>query len=133
MVTDFLKSTQKRRVMDGPYKVIRRNTGGAYILADSTTGDLLPRNYAPIHLKSCGPNPVDLSSQDSVDHILNHRRVGRKCEYLVKFSHQDEPQWIPQNLVHNQDSIKFYHSRRNETDSITSTSQFLDGGDVIPE
>jgi len=50
MLKNATKGSKFEATFEGPFKVLRRNKGGAYILQDST-GALLPRNAAPSQMK----------------------------------------------------------------------------------
>jgi len=56
---------------EGPYTVVRRNAGGAYILRDGT-GALLERSYAPSQLKLV-LDDTDESDIYEVEKIITHR------------------------------------------------------------
>ena len=50
MVKDPTRSTKLQPFYEGPYKVLRRNRGGSYLLLDHDN-TLLPRPAAPVHTK----------------------------------------------------------------------------------
>jgi hypothetical protein len=50
MAVNFTRKYKMEPRYEGPYKVIRRNRGGAYVLMDRD-GEVLGRNYAPSQLK----------------------------------------------------------------------------------
>ena len=84
---------------EGPYKVVKRNRGGAYLLMDHD-GVLLHRAYAPAQLLSI-PTPstadTDVSEVFTVNKIIAHRRHGRGYQYLVSWKGCPDSQntWEP--------------------------------------
>jgi transposase InsO family protein len=80
---------------EGPYTVVRRTTGGSYVLKDAT-GEELGRNFAPSQLKLVLD---DFEATDTyvVEKILNHRQgPGGGMEYRVKWKGYKEETWEPQ-------------------------------------
>jgi hypothetical protein len=63
MTTDPLRSTKLEPLREGPFRVLRRNRGGSYILADQL-GNILPRNYAPAQLMAVLPPVADNATSD---------------------------------------------------------------------
>jgi hypothetical protein len=64
---------------EGPFKVLKRNAGGTYVLQDST-GALLSRNSPPDHLKLISYAPDSNSQSYEVQAIVNHRGFQEKNE-----------------------------------------------------
>jgi transposase InsO family protein len=98
MTHDETRSDKLSPVFEGPFKVARRNKGGAYLLTD-TDGTLLPRSYAPSQLIQV-PAPAAPVPHDTVyivDKILRHRRRGNTIQYLTKWKGYDDAHnsWEP--------------------------------------
>jgi len=71
---------------EGPYTVVDRNAGGAYVLKDGT-GAILERAYAPSQLKLV-LDDADESDTYEVERVIAHRphtHDHNKKEYLVKW------------------------------------------------
>jgi hypothetical protein len=94
---------------EGPYTVVNRNTGGAYILRDGT-GALLGRSYAPSQLKLV-LDDEDESNTYEVEKIIAHRPHlldKTKKEYLVKWKNYSSKlnTWEPkENFIEQQLSM----------------------------
>jgi hypothetical protein len=104
---------------EGPYTVVRRNTGGAYVLKDGT-GELLKRNYAPSQLKLV-LDDLDDTDVYEVEKILAHRtdEEGGGVEYFVKW--KDFPSeantWEPEGNFIERKCINDYWRREPTVDS----------------
>jgi len=96
MVIDPVRSSKNEPFYIGPFKVLRRNQGGAYQLLD-TDNTLFPRNVAPSAMKLTRINPIDDEASYVVDKILDHKGSPSSREYLVKWKHFDDSfnAWIP--------------------------------------
>jgi hypothetical protein len=80
---------------EGPYTVVKRTTGGSYVLKDAT-GEELGRNFAPSQLKLV-LDDYDATETYVVEKILNHRQgPGGGMEYRVKWKGYKEETWEPQ-------------------------------------
>jgi hypothetical protein len=55
----------------GPFKVLRRNKGGAYVLQD-TDGNAMHRNFTPSELKLISHEPDETNKSFEVEKILDH-------------------------------------------------------------
>jgi hypothetical protein len=99
------KEGQLAPAYTGPYTVIRKNRGNAYILRDHT-GELMPRNYTSTELKLVSHDEViELDDEGNeikhheLEAVLNHRGEPTEREYLVRFKNlsSDYDEWIPQD------------------------------------
>ena len=79
MSFDELKSTKAQPTYLGPFKVIRRNMGGAYQLLD-TAGNTFTRAPENLKLVKCSK---EFGTSLNVKKILNHRGTRSEREYLV--------------------------------------------------
>jgi hypothetical protein len=93
MVFNELKTSKSEPTYLGPYKVVRRNQGGAYVLSDPR-GKLFKR--APDHLK------LVLRTQDANEanafnavKIIDHRGTIDNREYLVEWFGSDTNTPLP--------------------------------------
>jgi hypothetical protein len=105
MVRLQTKEGQLAPAYTGPYTVIRKNRGNAYILRDHT-GELMPRNYTSTKLKLVSHDEViELDDEGNeikhheLETILNYRGEPTEREYLVRFKNlsSDYDEWIPQD------------------------------------
>ena len=96
MARDPTRNNKLAPLYEGPFKVVRKNRGGASLLLDAD-GILLPRNYAPNQLIPI-PTPVESDEQTYiVEEILKHRqRKSGGYDYQVKWKHHKLPSWEPQ-------------------------------------
>ena len=96
-----------------PYKVLRRNRGGAYILEDST-GALYPRNVPPSHLKTIPNQDADQTSSFEVEAILNHVEDKEGIKYHVRWKDysEDHDSWEPHTSFDDLETISKYWARR---------------------
>ena len=111
MAIDPIRANKLEPRYEGPYKIARRNRGGAYTLMDHD-GTLLSRNYAPPQLMSV-PSPTNPKDHDNVvfvERILNHRKKGNNFEYLVKWKNFDDADntWEPASSFFDISPIVFY-------------------------
>ena len=100
MAKDELKCAKSQPTYLGPYKVIRRNMGGAYILEDNA-GNTIHR--APSALKHVlRTDDATHVHKYNATMILDHRCQEGHFEYLVKWvcddsNVQPKDKWIPQD------------------------------------
>jgi hypothetical protein len=84
----------------GPYFIVRRNRGGAYILKDRN-GKQLTRAYSPNQLKLISSEMTDDDQRLSweIEKILDHKQTGDKLEFLVHWKGFDtiEDSWVKQD------------------------------------
>jgi len=105
---------------EGPFVVVRKNTGGAYVLKDGT-GKTLGRNYAPSQLKLVLDDYDDNPTYE-VEEILNHRNSskGKGVEYLVKWKDYSSEfdTWEPEeNFIERHCIRKYWGSREPQSGS----------------
>ncbi|KAI9329153.1 hypothetical protein BD770DRAFT_449717 [Pilaira anomala] len=88
MVRLQTKNGQLAPSYTGPYEVVPKNRGNAYILKDHT-GTLMPRNYTSVELKPISQDEViELDDEGNeikhyeIEAVLNHRGPPTKREYL---------------------------------------------------
>lgn len=101
---------------EGPYKVVRRNKGGAYVLEDLTK-KLLASNVAPSRMKLVQRDPVeDDSDIFEVQQILAHRPIEgtNDLEYLVRWKgySSEHDSWEPFTSFIETTMIEKYRKRR---------------------
>ena len=85
MAIDPIQGDKLTPRYEGPFTVIRRNTGGAYVLKDGM-GATLGRHYAPSQLKLV-LDDLDDADVYEVEKIIAHRtpEAGGNVEYFVKW------------------------------------------------
>src|SRR5579871_2509182 len=89
MIIDEIRRSKLDLKYEGPFKIIRRNHGGSYILQDND-GTLLPRNYPPLALKLISQDPIISDQAYEVQAILNHKDKGANHYYLVRWKGFDK-------------------------------------------
>jgi hypothetical protein len=96
MMIDSERKNKLEPVYLGPFKVLRRNRGGAYVLQDMQ-GSLLPRNVPASHLKLVSKDSMYDEASFDVEAIIDHRGAENQREYLVKWKHYgpEYNDWIP--------------------------------------
>ena len=107
MATNKNKANKFEANFEGPYKVIRQNKGGAYLLQDAD-GAFLPRNYAADELKIISHDPDDFGTSYVVEKILDHRGKAPSYKYKVKWKGYDAPTWEPASNFDDKATIDRY-------------------------
>ena len=119
MATDSLRTSKAQPRYLGPFQVIKRNTGGAYLLRDAQ-GNSFPR--APEHLKAVIRTTDETKATlYNAKAILDHRGDKPTYEYLISwFTDSNHPQesWIPYDCIENQELIQAYWKRVERDDQI---------------
>jgi hypothetical protein len=114
MVLDPIQGDKFTPRYEGPYTVVCKNTGGAYILKDGT-GALLGRRYAPSQLKLALNSLTEPTYK--VEEILDARSIPEKegvpahTEYLVKWKDYESEfnTWEPEkNFIEKRCIHKFW-------------------------
>jgi hypothetical protein len=113
MSLDPIKGDKLSPRYEGPYTVVRRTTGGSYVLKDGT-GELLGRNFAPSQLKLVLDDFEDTETYE-VEKILDHRDVpGEGVEYYVSWKGYKERTWEPQKNFVERKCITDYWKTRDQ-------------------
>ena len=125
MAVDPIQGDKLMPRYEGPFTVVRRNTGGAYVLKDGT-GKLLGRNYAPSQLKLV-LDDLDDADVYEVEKILAHRssNAGEGVEYLVKWKGypSEANTWEPECQFIERKCIDNYWANHDPNDNVLSRSQ----------
>jgi transposase InsO family protein len=113
MAKDELRTAKAQPRYLGPFTVIRRNRGGAYVLRDAA-GNMLKR--APEALKQITINR-EFGDSTNVERVLDHRGTRQEREYLVKWQGQDDSHnsWVKVQDFDGQASIQTYWKKQNCT------------------
>jgi hypothetical protein len=89
MAVDPIKGGSLSPRYEGPFTVVRKNKGGAYILKDGT-GSLLGRKYAPSQLKLVYEDSDSFLAYE-VEKILDVRRISEGTwEYFTKWKNYSD-------------------------------------------
>lgn len=113
------KAGQLDAVYEGPYTVVRKNQGNAYVLRDET-GVIMPRNYTTAELKLISRDEVvELDDEGNeitnyeVEAILNHRGPPNNYEYLVRWKNYSSEwdEWLPVKNFNDSKIIRDYWKR----------------------
>ena len=99
MIIDVNRQNKFEPKYVGPYTIVRRSRGGAYVLKDST-GDLLdrkiPADQMKLIYKSKRKLDIDRPAYE-VEKIIAHRGTPNKYEYFVHWLNYPEQDrsWVP--------------------------------------
>ena len=115
MRLDPTKKSALQTADEGPFKVLKRSQGGAYLLQDQT-GALLPRNVPPFQLKIISYHADPSEQSFEVHSILNHCGSTQEREYLVKWKHDHPDAWIHHAKFNDLEIIRKYWARRTGHD-----------------
>jgi hypothetical protein len=127
-VKDDVEKSKWIKQNHGPFKVVRRTCGNAYVLEDRT-GNVLASRFPPRALKV-----VDLAEfkPDLMQKILDHEKLPTGAyKYLVKFKGVNESQWISATAFDGGIFIAKYWKALAKKDK--NNSQRLGVGDVRSE
>ena len=115
MTTNKNKKNKLEAQYEGPYMIIRRNKGGAYILQD-TDGTVMPRNYTPSELKIISQDPNEQGKSFVIEKILKHRGDPQNYEYKVKWKNfsKEHNTWEPAANFDDRTIIDAYWTRQAE-------------------
>ena len=113
MVKDPTRSSKLEPYYLGPFKVLRKNRGGAYLLLDSDA-TLFQRAVAPEALKLVRKDPKHDEVSYVVEKILKHRGPQHKREYLVRWKSMpsSEDSWEPAENFNELDCLRRYWSKK---------------------
>ena len=125
MAVDPIRGDKLAAQYEGPYTVVRRTTGGSYVLKDGT-GEELGRKFAPSQLKLVLDDFEETTIYE-VEKILDHReQPGEGVEYLVKwkgYERIEDRTWEPPENFIERKCITDYWKNRNlpEVSSLLQT------------
>lgn len=112
---------------EGPFTVVRKTTGGSYVLRDGTGKDL-GRRFAPSQLKLV-LDDFETTPTYEVEKILQHRKTpGGEVEYLVKwkgYASKDNT-WEPlESFVERACIVSYWKTVGPQKDPMTNPTQQL--------
>ena len=109
----------------GPYTIVRRSRGGAYVLKDAT-GDLLDRRVPADQLKllaKVSKRKIDVEKPIfEIQKIVEHRGEPGHYEYQVQWKgyREDERTWEPQHSFMDHSVIEKYWKARKQAPNTTN-------------
>ncbi|KAG1448544.1 hypothetical protein G6F56_008912 [Rhizopus delemar] len=110
------KAGQLAPAYHGPYTVVRKNKGNAYILRDET-GVLMPRNYTSIELKLISHDEVIEYDDEGneiknyeVEAVIDHRGTPQNREYKVRWKNYscDWDEWLTADKFNDPNTLRSY-------------------------
>jgi len=128
---DYKNKKEKRAAKfmpryDGPYEVIDVNKGASTVTLDIPNAPNLFPTFHTSHLKMWTPNddekypsrtlekpgPINVDGVEEflVDRIIDHKKHGRGCRYLVHFKgygHEDD-RWVSGREMDNNEALETY-------------------------
>jgi hypothetical protein len=111
MAKDVTRTSKWHSKYEGPFEVVRRNNGGAYILKDKTNS-ILPFRFPPSHLKTVAPGQTLMEKSYPIRKILAHAPVPDRpyeYDYYVQFDIPDtSPVWLAAELFDSTIPIEKY-------------------------
>jgi hypothetical protein len=111
MAKDVTRTSKWHSFYEGPFEVIRRNMGGAYILKDSANS-ILPFRFPPSHLKLVTSSTPLIQKSYPVKKILSHLPIKDRpydFDYYVQFDIPDSsPVWITSEMFDSPIPIERY-------------------------
>jgi hypothetical protein len=116
MVRDHHRHSKMDPANEGPFKIVGKNRGGAYVLQD-LTGKLLAHNYQPSALISLSTNPQFPQDSFVVESVLDHQETATGYTYLVRWKgyKEEHDTWEPENNFDDLGAIHHYWHRRGQT------------------
>jgi hypothetical protein len=99
MIVDVNRQNKWEPKYVGPYTVVRRSYGGAYVLKDSE-GDLLDRKVTADQMKLISKSKrqldIDMPAHP-IEKIITHRGTPGRYEYFVHWLNfpEEERSWVP--------------------------------------
>jgi hypothetical protein len=101
MAKDVTRTSKWHSFYEGPFEVVRKNTGGAYILKDAANS-ILPFRFPPSHLKLVPKSQPLMEKSYPIKKILAHAAIENdpyKYDYYVQFDIPDTtPVWISSEM-----------------------------------
>lgn len=111
MAKDVTRTSKWHSFYEGPFEVVRRNTGGAYILKDRANS-ILPFRFPPSHLKLVTKEQPLVEKSYPIKKIISHAAIENepyKFDYYVLFDIPDTtPVWISSDMFDSRIPIERY-------------------------
>lgn len=117
MAVDPIMGNKLTPRYEGPYTIVRRTSGGSYVLHDATNMPL-GRNYAPSQLKLVLEDPDQLVSYE-IERIVGHRPTKNEegeWDFRVKWKGypDSDNSWVPQADFNETRCIREYWQKWKE-------------------
>jgi len=118
MIKDPSRQNKFEPTYIGPYTIIRRSRGGAYVLKDAT-GDLLDRHVPADQMKLIARRKRRIDTDQpiyEVDKIIDHRGSPGSYEYLVRWKGYGptDNSWEPASSFLDDSTIQKYWSSKKQ-------------------
>jgi transposase InsO family protein len=111
MVRDETRNDKVTPRYEGPFTVVRRNQGGAYVLRNALQEEFVrpPNVLKLVHHDLRIPGLPGVAAE--VDKILDHKEVGEETHYLVHWRKQPSSldEWVPHSEFNDLGPILKYH------------------------
>jgi transposase InsO family protein len=113
MITNTSKRSKLEPRFVGPYRIVRCQHDGSYLLMDGRN-NLLPQSFAPSQLKLIGITQKILPPLDAIEQVLAVRGVGATRQLLLKWKDRTDPTWEMFSEYQDSDKVKSFVVKWNE-------------------
>jgi hypothetical protein len=109
LAKDPTRGSKWNDIWEGPYLLLRKNTGGSYVLEDPT-GHPLSYRFPPDHLITAPFYEPSEEESHEIKKITAHRGEGEQADYLVQWRNPSLPEtWVNIKDFDSRSIISKYH------------------------